>query len=456
MESKASLVRQLGLASATAYVVSNMIGTGIFGATGFFIADLGQPNLVFLLWIVGAVCALAGAWCYGELGINFPSSGGEYVYLSQQFGPTWGFVSGWVSFFAGFSAPVAAAAISFSNYLGYLNPALKDDHGTAIQVGWMSFNFGGAQLVACGLILILTVLNLFGIGFIGKIQNGLTATKIGVLALFIVMALTVGTGDWGHLQQTIPGKPDLGAAFAVSLFWVYASYSGWNAATYVAEEIENPRKTLPMALTLGTILVTVFYLLLNAIFFYAIPLDKMAGDPAVGSTASLYLFGDNTAKVLSLLMALGLMSTVNAMLTIAPRVYYAMAKNGAFLSAAAYVHPEWRTPVWAILAQGAMACIFTLTSLKTLLSYIGFTLNIFAALAVAALFFFRKREGWQKLPIVSFAWPLVPGIFLLISGWSAIYGFYQQPKEAAIGVGTILVGALVYHFVVAKRVPARV
>jgi basic amino acid/polyamine antiporter, APA family len=430
-----------------------MIGTGIFGATGFFIADLGSPNLVFLLWIVGAVCALAGAWCYGELGINFPSSGGEYVYLSQQFGPTWGFVSGWVSFFAGFSAPVAAAAISFSNYLGYLNPALRDDHGTAINLGWMSFNFGGAQLTACALILLLTVLNLFGIGFIGKIQNGLTATKIGVLALFIVMALTIGKGDWGHLQQTIPGKPDLGAAFAVSLFWVYASYSGWNAATYVAEEIENPRKTLPLALTLGTILVTVFYLVLNAIFFYAIPLDKMAGDPAVGSTASLYLFGDGTAKILSLLMALGLMSTVNAMLTIAPRVYYAMAKNGAFLPAAAYVHPEWRTPVWAILAQGAMACIFTLTSLKALLSYIGFTLNIFAALAVLALFFFRKREGWQKLPVVSFAWPLIPGIFLFISGWSAIYGFYQQPKEAAIGVATILGGALFYHFVVAKRGP---
>lgn len=446
------LIRRLGLVSATAFVVSNMIGTGIFGTTGFLLNDLGSPQNVFIVWIMGALCALAGAWCYSELGVNYPSSGGEYVYLTQAYGPTWGFLSGWISFFAGFSAPIAAAALNFSDYLGYLNPAIKQDQSAIISLGFTDLRVGAAQLVACSLIALLTVLNLFGIGFIARIQNGLTITKVGVMLLFLVLAVSIGNGDWGHLSQSLPGKASAPlSAFAVSLFFVYLSYSGWNAATYVAEEIKEPHKTLPMALTVGTALVAILYILLNVVFIYALPLEKMAGEPAVGSLASRFLFGDGTARIFSVLFAIGLMSTVNAMVTIGPRVYYAMAKNGAFHPAAAYVHPQWRTPVWAILGQGVCACLMTLTPFPDLLLYIGFTLNFFAGAAVLSLFWFRRREGWKKLGVVSFAWPLIPSIFLAFAAWGIYFGFKLKTNVSLIALATVLCGALVYKLLIAPR-----
>lgn len=449
-----SLVRTIGLVSASAYVVSNMIGTGIFGTSGFLMRDLGSPQEVVLIWLVGAVCALAGAFCYSELGVNFPSSGGEYVYLAEAFGPTWGFMSGWVSFFAGFSAPIAGAALTFANYLGYLNPALRQDHPSqVISLGLVDLKIGGAQLAACALIFILAAMNIFGVKFISNVQNFLTAGKIGVLVVFIVLAFTIGHGDWGHFAQSIPTDPSRGklAVFAVSLFFLYASYSGWNAATYFAEEIEQPSKTLPLALLIGTGLVAVLYILLNVVFIYAVPPATLSGEPAVGSLASKFLFGPEVAGIFSVLMALSLVATVNAMVTIGPRVYYAMAKNGAFLSFASYVHPQWRTPVWAIVAQGLCAMVLTLTPLPDLLLYIGFTLNFFACMAVLSLFKFRRRPGWQKLGVVNFMWPLVPVVFLSVGAWITYFGFNLQRNISVVATCTVAAGALIYRLLIHPR-----
>src|SRR5437870_4260999 len=183
--SKPALLRQLGVVSATALVVSNMIGTGIFGTTGFLAGDLGSPGLVLWIWVVGAVCALIGAICYSELGINFPSSGGEYVYLTRAFGPTWGFMTGWASFFAGFSAPIAAAALAFSEYLGHFFPALQQANAPIVAgSGNWALRIGGAQAVACGLVLVFTLLNIFGLQRVARVQNFLTGIKVIVLLAF--------------------------------------------------------------------------------------------------------------------------------------------------------------------------------------------------------------------------------------------------------------------------------
>ena len=250
----ATLLRQLGVVSATALVISNMIGTGIFTTTGFLAGDLGDPKLVLVIWVVGALVALAGAFCYSELGINFPSSGGEYVYLTRAYGPTWGFMTGWVSFFAGFSAPIAVAALAFSDYLGYFFPALKQENAAiTLGSGTWALKLGGAQIAASCLILVLTLMNFIGTSRVAKIQNLLTATKLIVLLAFIVLGVVAGTGSWDHFSMpavrtsTVP----LAGQFAISLFWIYVCYSGWNAATYVAEELKQPERTLPMALTLG-------------------------------------------------------------------------------------------------------------------------------------------------------------------------------------------------------------
>jgi APA family basic amino acid/polyamine antiporter len=440
----------LGTFSAAALVVSNMIGTGIFTGTGWLAGQLGDARLVLGIFVVGAVCALLGAFCYSELGVNFPSSGGEYVYLSRAYGPTWGFMTGWVSFFAGFSGPIALTALAFSEYLGYFWPSLKQANAQKL-LG--PLEFGGAQICASALVAAFTIVNLFGIKPVAAIQNVLTSTKLLVLLGLILLAFTVGTGDWSHFSQTAVRTTEtpLAAQFAISLFWVYLSYSGWNAATYVAEEIRHPARTLPVALAAGTALVAVLYLCLNVVFIYATPLEKMKGETAIGSITAANLFGPAITGIFTAVMAVSLMSTVNAMVTIGPRVYYAMARNGAFFESAGYVHPEWRTPVYAILWQGAAAMLMTLTPFPDLVLFIGFLLNFFATITVSTLFVYRRRPGWQQLPVVSFAFPLVPLLFMVVGIWMTLFGLTLEPNVASISVATVVAGALVYHLHIRRK-----
>ncbi|MEO8131837.1 MAG: amino acid permease [Bryobacteraceae bacterium] len=431
VRSASSLVRQLGVTSAAALVVSNMVGTGTFTAGGYLAGQLGNAKYILLVWIIGAVCALAGSFCYSELGINFPSSGGEYVYLTRAYGPTWGFMTGWVSFFAGFSAPIAAAAIAFAGYIGFFIPLVKDH----------------PQITASLLIAVFTVVNCFGLKRVSSIQNILTGTNIAVIVSFIVAGFLVGNGSWSHFSEaasrtTTTALPE---QFVTSLFFIYVSYSGWNAATYIAEELKQPARTLPLALTLGTLIVAALYLGLNAVFIYATPLEEMKGVLTVGSVAATHLFGPDIGDVFSGLMALSLASTVSAMVTIGPRLYYAMARNGAFFSMAAKVDERRHTPVVAILCQGACAMLMTLTPFPELFLYIGFTLNFFAVMSVASIFIFRRRPDWQKLRVVSFAFPLVPAIFLLVGVGITLYGITIRPAVSLAAVGTVATGAAVYQ-----------
>jgi APA family basic amino acid/polyamine antiporter len=451
-----TLIRQLGVSTATALVVSNMIGTGIFTASGFLAGQLGDPFLFLLIWVVGAVCALAGAFCYSELGVNFPSSGGEYVYLTRAYGPAWGFITGWVSFFAGFSAPIAVTALAFSDYVGFFYPALKQQNAqfTIGPPDW-TFRLGGAQVAAAALIAIFTILNVFGLKRVARIQNALTGLKIVVVLGFVALGFLVGNGDWAHFSMKAERTTSIPLLqqFAISLFWIYVSYSGWNAATYVAEEIKQPARTLPIALAFGTALVAAIYVGLNMVFLYGAPLEEMKGVIAIGSLTAQKLFGPEIAGIFSALMALSLVSSVSAMVTIGPRVYYAMAKNGAFFALAARVDERYHTPVAAILAQGLCAIIMTLTPFPQLFFYIGMTLNFTAVLAVGSIFVFRRRSDWQKLRVVSFAFPLVPTIFVVVGIWMSLYGITQQSYASLAAILTIVVGAVVYHFRIRSKVP---
>jgi APA family basic amino acid/polyamine antiporter len=441
-------LRQLGIVSATALVISNMIGQGIFTATGFLAADLGSAKLILLIWVVGALCALAGAFCYSELGVNFPSSGGEYVYLTEAYGPTWGFMTGWISFFAGFSAPIAAAALAFSDYFGYFVPATRQANSQfTIGSGAWAWHFGAAQLVACALVAVFTILNFFGVQRVARVQNLLTSLKVAMICAFLILAFTVGNGSWDHFTTSAirdTTRP-LPAQFAISLFWIYVAYSGWNAATYVAEELRQPARTLPLALAAGTGIVAVLFVALNIAYIYAVPLQDMKGVLAVGSLAASRLFGPEIAGIFSALMALGLLSTVNAMVTVGPRVYYAMAKNRAFFLSAARVHPRWHTPVVAIVAQGICTMVMALAPFRELISYIGILLNFFAVMSVASIFLFRRRPGWQKLRVVSFLYPLIPALFVAIGLWMTYQGIRQQPLVSAAAALTIGIGALIYR-----------
>jgi APA family basic amino acid/polyamine antiporter len=434
----ASLLRQLGIGSATALVISNMIGTGILTTSGFLAGQLGSARLVLAIWGVGAVCALAGAFCYSELGVNFPSSGGEYVYLTEAYGPTWGFMTGWISFFAGFSAPIAAAALAFSDYLGHFFGALK--LGTT--------RMGAPQILASAIIALFTFINCLGIRRTARVQNVLTSLKILIILTFLIMGFAFGQGSWENFTHPAvrTSITPLFAQFFVSLFYIYVSYSGWNAATYVAEELKQPARTLPLSLAYGTALVAALFIGLNVLFIYAVPLESMKGVVAVGALAAQHLFGPAVAGIFSAAMALSLLATVNAEVTIGPRVYYAMAKNGAFFSMAAKVDPRWHTPVIAILCQGVCAVLMTVSPFLNLLLYIGLLLNFFAVLSVGSLFIFRRRPGWQKLGVVSFAYPLIPAFFVAVGVWMTVLGVMLRPGISAVAVLTVAAGAVVYHF----------
>jgi APA family basic amino acid/polyamine antiporter len=453
---KPGLLRQLGVVSATAIVVSSMIGMGIFGTTGFLAGQLGSPLLVLGIWVVGAICAFAGAMCYSELGVNFPSSGGEYVYLTRAFGPTWGFMTGWVSFFAGFSAPIAGVALAFAEYLGHVCGACVDAKPRVFAgSGEWTLQFGKAQMIACAVVVIFSLLNLTGVQRVARAQNVLTGAKILILAAFIALGFGIGHGSWQNfsMHATRSVSTPVWQQFFLSLFWIYVSYSGWNAATYVAEELRSPTRTLPMALAIGTGLVAALYLVLNVVFIYAAPLEVMKDHIAVGALAASRLFGADVGGIFSALMALSLLASINAQIVTGPRVYYAMAKNGAFLAGAAKVHPRWHTPYVAILAQGACTMLMTVTPFPQLVNYIGFTLNFFAVMSVASLLLFRRREGWRKLRVVSFCYPLFPVVFLLIGTWMIIEGIQLKPYISLAAVVTILTGALVYHFRIRPRTP---
>jgi APA family basic amino acid/polyamine antiporter len=316
-----TLPRLLGTGRATALVISNMIGATIFGTTGLMLGALGSAPLIIAAWSIGALFALAGALSYAELGINFPSSGGEYVYLTRAYGKAYGFVTGWVSFFAGFSAPVAAAALIFAHYVTSVFPQLG---GFSLTFGPVAFSlrFGSEQVIAAILIASSTMLNCFGVKRASHVQNILTLTKVLIILSLIVGGFLLGTGSWEHFAQTVPRTSNrpLSVEFMIQLLWVMVGYSGWNAATYVAEELRRPDHTLPKALALGTLIVAVLYLGLNLVFIYATPPNDLRDVIAVGQIAAKNLFGNGIAVVFSALMAISLMATVNAMVTIGPRV----------------------------------------------------------------------------------------------------------------------------------------
>jgi APA family basic amino acid/polyamine antiporter len=428
-----SLRRELTLISSAALVISNMIGTGIFTTTGFLAGDLSQPGLVLSIWVVGAVIAMAGCLSYAELGINLPRSGGEYVYLREAWGPAWGFLSGWVSFFAGFSAPIAAGALAIAGYLAYFLPWLSPDAATG-SFRWLHLD--GGHLFGVVVIVVFAIVNVLGLRAAAKLQTVLTAMKLGILGAFLILAFAIGQGDWGHFGQaaTRTSSQPLGAQFAVSLIFIMFAYSGWNAANYVAEEMKSPERNLPRVMVLGTGLVAVFYLALNVAFIYALPLESLKG------------VGDRAGNLFSAIMAVGLLSTVSAMCLVGPRVYYAMAQDGCFPSGAARLHPRRQTPVRAICYQAAASAIMVLTgTFEALIYYIGFTLILCALLAVAGLMRLRRRPGWQRLPAVSWAYPLVPLAFVLTSVWMLSWTAVDRPIESALGLATFACGALVYR-----------
>jgi APA family basic amino acid/polyamine antiporter len=422
--------RQLGLWITAAIVIANMIGTGVFTTTGFMAADLQDPPTILLAWVIGGVVALCGASCYAELGTMMPRAGGEYVYLREAYHPVLGFMSGWVSMTAGFSAPIASSALLFAGYLGKLSPDL------------------GAlppKAVAIGLIGAVTLLHSLDTKVGGWVQTAFTGLKVALIAVFVIAGLASGSGDWTHFAHQGDGFANVGTmTFAISLMYVSFSYSGWNAAAYIAGEVNKPERTLPRALLIGTGAVMALYLLLNVVYFYALPSGQLAGVQEVGDKAARALLGDATGGLITALIALALVSAVSAMIMAGPRVYASMAADRALPPQLGW-HSERGVPSVAVVTQGVLAVAFVLLgTLGELIRFVGFTLTVSAALTCGALFVMRGRG--VKSTYRTLGYPVTPVVFIAVSGWIAFAQIKSNPEESAIVGGVLAVGALVYAF----------
>jgi APA family basic amino acid/polyamine antiporter len=413
-----NLQRQLGLVSATALVVANMIGTGVFTTSGFLLADLRSPWLVLAAWAVGGVIAALGALNYGALARRIPESGGEYLFLSRTLHPAAGYLAGWVSLLVGFSAPLAAAAFAFGQYA---KPWLP---------GWPPRTSGTLLLIA------------FSAVHAAHVRRGAWAQNVAVVLKVVLILAFAG---FALPRLTPPGEMNAPAfslsAFGLSLVWISFSYSGWNAAVYIGGEVRNPERNLPRALLLGTALVTLLYLALNTAFVFAAPVSQLAGKLEIGRIAAEHLGGPALANAVGALVALTLISSVSAMVMAGPRVYARMAADGYL--------PRWLRsaqgpPRPAICFQGGIALILLWTATyEGLLTYIGFTLALSTAATVLGLVRLRRREG-ASLPVPG--WPWVPVLFLLSVLATAIFSMARRPNESLLGLATIGVGLLAWRF----------
>jgi len=430
------LQRGFGLSTATYVVMASMVGTGILVSPGYMMASLQNYPVIFGLWALGGLLAICGALCVAELAAALPRAGGEYVYLREAYGPMPAFLSGWTSFFVGFSAPLAVAGYIAALYLLTPFGLAEDKTGPIIKV------------TATAMIIAITLPNLVGHRQSAWTQNLTTLLKLGLFVVLVVLAFLFGDGRFAHIAQGQPiGKVQLGTA-ATQLFYVMFAYSGWNAASYLAGEIKNPARILPRSLLLGAGLVIVLYLALNLVFAYAVPLADVGFDNAeqVPQLAVQNLFGPKVSSVFSVLLGLTFLATVSAFIITGPRVYYAMAKDGLFPSAAAYVSPKGGVPIYAMLAQSACAIIILfVTDFQDLYKYAAVGLSLFAMLFIGAVYVLRWRRPDMERPFRVPGYPVVPAIFMAVTLFVAVFAFMQWPKPSICSLGSILAGIPVYY-----------
>ncbi|MFP8879678.1 MAG: amino acid permease [Myxococcota bacterium] len=413
--------RRIGLSSAVFLVIANMLGVGVFTTSGFSLADLGSRNVVLAAWAVGGLLALCGALSYGALARRIPRSGGEYTFLAETVHPLAGFMAGWVSLFAGFTAPIAAAAIGLQVYLGSVfDSALERPEwiGTAAIVLAASMH---AVRIEGGLI----------------VQNVAVSIKVAAIGIFVALGAFL-LGVQPAAPQPVSPTFDIGA-FAVTLVWISFAYSGWNAAVYVGGEVSDPDRNLPRSLVLGTLIVTVLYLAMNAVFVYSAPIVDLAGRVDIGAAAAEALGGPGLRRALSALVTLALFTSISSMVMTGPRVYMRMAEDGLFPR----IFRPGDVPSDAIALQAALAiAVVWSANLAALLSYIGFMLGVSAIATVLGLLLLRSREGAERVPIPGYPW--IPIVYLIGTTGASVFLVARKPDEAAWGFVTVLVGLPVY------------
>ena len=419
---------QFGLWTASAFVIANMVGTGVFTSLGFQLEQTDNFFAIAILWLIGGVIALCGALVYGELGSVMPRSGGEYHFLTELYSPFVGFLAGWISLVVGFAAPVALASIAFSSYLGGWFPGLDP------------------RILAVGALTLLTLFHAFSLRLSGRMQGALTLIKILFIVGFIILGFTL-PAEFQSIKPSLEGfgpKIIFNPGFAVSIIWVYYAYSGWNASAYIADEMETPQRTLPRSLLLSTLAVTVMYLLINAVFLLTTPAAEMTGKVEIGLIAANHIFGPKLGSLMGIAVALLLLSSISSMIFVGPRVSCRMGEDHPLLRFLK-VRSSRRIPVAALALQYLLSLVMILTgSFRFITEYTGILLSVCALLTVLGVFRHRRRFPSMARPFRTPGYPLTPVLFASPIVVSVVYLCLTNWMNLAVSAGILLIGILVY------------
>ena len=402
-----------------------MIGTGAFTSLGFQLKDLNNPSVVLTLWVLGGILALSGAFSYAEVVTVISKSGGEYAFLSKIYNPLIGYLSGWISLTVGFAAPIALAAIAFSEYFPFGN----------FNVKWMSI----------ALVAVITLIHTQSLKLSAEFQNISTLLKVILIVIIIGVGLILPEHSGNDIVSSKGYFTELtSTVFAIALIYVSYSYSGWNAAAYITEEFENPLKSLPKALIGGTVLVTVLYTLLQYVFLKHVPIENLAGQLNVGTIATQQMLGEKLGNFFGLAISLLLISGISAMVWVGPRVTSSIAKEHRLWSY--FQTQENGIPKRALWLQFSISALLLLTgTFEQIMIYCGILLTASSLMTVLGVFKLRKQNQ-QRIGFKSPLFPLFQIVFILLSVWMIVYALINNPLESALGMSNLLIGTGTYFW----------
>jgi APA family basic amino acid/polyamine antiporter len=413
--------------TALSVVIANMIGTGVFTSLGYQLPAISDFSAIIALWLVGGVVALFGAFAYSELGAALPRSGGEYNFLSQIYHPAVGFLSGWVSATIGFAAPIAAAAWALGKYFSTVIPGYSP------------------QMIGAVVIILVTIVQSINYAIGGGFQTVATAIKVILIIVFIIFGLLCACNTHISIEPTAQTYKDIfSAPFAISLVYVSFAYSGWNASSYIAGEVDNPKRNIPLSILVGTLLVTVLYILINYVFLRTAPVEEMKGVNEVAFISAKYIFGDNGAKLISLIISILLVSTISSMVIVGPRVIQMIGEDYSIFRILSRKNSNG-IPVIAIASQSLIALVLLFSSsFDMIITYISFTLSLFTTLTVLGVFILRYQKPDLERPYRTWGYPVTPAIFLILNCWFLWFVFKGKPVASMVGLGVVALGLVVY------------
>ena len=423
------LRRELSLLDSTMINVGSMIGSGIFLVPAIVALYLQSWWLVLIVWIIGGIVSLFGALSVAELGAMYPRAGGQYVYLSKLYGPLWGFLYGWTGFAVIITASISAVAVGFATYLGYFIPLSPAE----------------IKILAILSIVVLTLINILGVKLGALVQNVFTFSKMGLLGLLVVFGLLLGNFETLTSGSTLPSLSGIAGPLGLALIAVLWAYDGWIEITYVAGEVKDPQRNIPLSLLLSTLIVIGLYVAVNWAYLFLLSIDTVAQSELVAADAGRVILGAAGATIAVVGVIISTIGTNNGFVLTGARIYYAMAKERLFFRSLARVNPRFRTPAASLLAQGFWSSVLVLSgTFEELFTYVVFVSWIFYAMTAIGVFVSRRKSPDAPRPYRAWGYPWTPILFILFSVYLVINTLIENPRDSLIGVGIVLLGVPAY------------